>query len=452
MNRANQAALYQNTNLGLLSIRQAELNYYVSLNIAFGTQAALIGGFTYGVFTQNVVNEDEPYADVFQDIYWVTSAGTIAAAVHVIVTTMCIQVYGPGLALHGPVGSMVRATEGMRIEQRQVIISFVIMMFLFSLSTILSFWAVMSFPSAVGGTIVFVIASRQWYYYSERVFLRFFWNEGESKWQTRDDDNPAMVEPPIPNFHANPIHDHQLGGRALDEATHRKSFSDSRGKGKSKKSLLRVFRFSRSGKASSKTRTSSDATRQNSVANEKRLISSSSYLDSPKRESEMMFEVVMEGYLLKKGSYSGIEFKKEPWERRYFILNRVGQLFMYKNRQDYHNNAKRPIYHRPLNLHEFIIEIYNSEDPNSLRDSIESSNSLIDDLGYSSEKRVSTLATPMRKLRFQITLIPLENLDPQDTTILRQNWIFRCDTEEELQVWSSVMRNLSPESFRDHPF
>ncbi len=45
MNRANQAALYQATNQGLLSIRQSELNYYVNLNVAFGTQAALIGGF-----------------------------------------------------------------------------------------------------------------------------------------------------------------------------------------------------------------------------------------------------------------------------------------------------------------------------------------------------------------------------------------------------------------------
>lgn len=104
MNRANQHALFQQTNIGLLGIRQAELNYYINLNIAFGTQAAMIGGFTYSVFTQNQFNEDYEYAELFQDIYWVTSSGTIAASVHVIITTMLLQVLGPGLALHGPIG------------------------------------------------------------------------------------------------------------------------------------------------------------------------------------------------------------------------------------------------------------------------------------------------------------------------------------------------------------
>lgn len=104
MNRANQYALFQQTNIGLLGIRQLELNYYINMNIALGTQAALIGGFTYGVFTQNQYDESTDYGWLFQDIYWVVSSGTIAASVHVIVTTMLLQVLGPGLALHGPIG------------------------------------------------------------------------------------------------------------------------------------------------------------------------------------------------------------------------------------------------------------------------------------------------------------------------------------------------------------
>jgi len=110
MNRANQSALFQQTNIGLLEIRQLELTYYINLNIAFGTQAALIGGFTYGVFTQNQFNEEEDYSETFQSVYWVTSAGTIAASVHVIITTMLLQVLGPGLALHGPVGETTNKT------------------------------------------------------------------------------------------------------------------------------------------------------------------------------------------------------------------------------------------------------------------------------------------------------------------------------------------------------
>ena len=449
MNRANQNALFQQTNLGLLSIRQAELNYYVSLNIAFGTQAALIGGFTYGVFTQNQINEDEYYASTFMDIYWVISAGTIAASVHVIITTMCIQVLGPGLALHGPVGSMARSTQGMREEQKPVIASFIIMMILFSLSTILSFWSVMSFYSALAGTILFIVAGRYWYYYSERIYLRFFWDDNESRWQMRDDseENPAFPDhPPLPNPHTNPLHDQVFERRTSqrnDGTSDRTSFSDiSKDKGK-KKSLIRAFRFPRtSSKRKQQTTTDSTTDNRNSAS------PIPGNANSNRKEPDSKYQVMMEGYLLKKGSYGGGEFKKEPWERKYFTLNHGAQLYMYKTRQDYHNNSKQPIYHRPLNLHEFLIEIFNSEDPESMRGlSMDSARSgmVMDE----PDKRVSMGATSDKKLRFQITLIPKENL-VGDAAVKRQNWIFRCDTEEELEIWTSAMRQISPDSFVEH--
>ncbi len=187
MNRANQQALFQATNQGLLGIRQQEINYYLNLNLAFGTQAALIGGFTYGVFTQNQKNDENDYAEIMEDIYWILSAATIAASVHVIINTMLLQVLGPGLALHGPVGSIVRATEGMKIEQKQIVTSFIVMMLLFAISTTLSFWVVMNFESAVGSTVVFVIAARYWYYYTERIYLRFYWDPAQNAWDDRSD-------------------------------------------------------------------------------------------------------------------------------------------------------------------------------------------------------------------------------------------------------------------------
>eukprot|EP01032_Pedospumella_encystans_P017955 gene17955-20451_t len=185
MNRANQQALFQQTNQGLLGIRQSEVNYYHSLNVAFGTQAALIGGFTYGVFTQNEVNYDNGYVieDIIADMYWIISAITIALSVHVILCTMLMQVLGPGLALNGPVGSMARATEGMRLEQQQIIVSFVAMMFTFSTATVLSCWVVMSFEASLGCSVSFLVAASYWYKYCERIYLRFYWNPEEAGWK-----------------------------------------------------------------------------------------------------------------------------------------------------------------------------------------------------------------------------------------------------------------------------
>ena len=54
-----------------------------------------------------------------------------------------------GLALNGPVGSMARATEGLRAEQTQVVVAFYIMMASFGASTIMSFWVVMSLKAAI---------------------------------------------------------------------------------------------------------------------------------------------------------------------------------------------------------------------------------------------------------------------------------------------------------------
>jgi hypothetical protein len=173
MNRADQHVLLQETNLGVLDIRQSELDYRIDLNTAFGTQAALIGGFSYGVYSQNPLNENTTYSGTFLDLYWAVSAVTIACAIHIILTTMTLQVLGPGLALNGPVGSMAKANDGLRIEQQPVVISFLIMMIFFAISTVLGFWSTFNFYPALISTVIFVVACRYWYVYTERIYCDF---------------------------------------------------------------------------------------------------------------------------------------------------------------------------------------------------------------------------------------------------------------------------------------
>lgn len=126
MQRVNQQLLLQQTNVGLLNIRQLEQQYYGSFYQSFGSQAALIGGFTYGVMTQVARNgaatgsNAESVADggvgatgftAILNIYWLTAALCMAAASHCLFVTMLLQVLGPGLALFGPLGSMIPANE-----------------------------------------------------------------------------------------------------------------------------------------------------------------------------------------------------------------------------------------------------------------------------------------------------------------------------------------------------
>ena len=106
MQKANQQALLQSTNVGLLAIRRIELNYYAGFYTVFGSQAAIIGGFSYGSMCQVLPDghNSDPYPDGIGDVgyhvvlklYWVTSAICVCAALHLVFVTILLQVLGPG--------------------------------------------------------------------------------------------------------------------------------------------------------------------------------------------------------------------------------------------------------------------------------------------------------------------------------------------------------------------
>lgn len=451
MNRANQHALYQQTNQGLLGIRQAEINYYINLNVAFGTQAALIGGFTYGVFTQNQFNEDTPYSKVFQDIYWVCSAGTIAASVHVILTTMLLQVLGPGLALHGPIGSMARACEGMRNEQRAIITGFIFMVILFSVSTILSFWAVMSLEAASGATAVWLIASRYYYFYCERIYLRFYWKEESELWRRSADEHnpdPNDYEPPVAGspVAVNPvhgIHHPHVNSRAgsVDNAPGQPEmlprinsftpFSAQSDLPRVHSHMETPFRSQSTGNTGSSAAAALAATEAVGGKKSKSKMFSGSWFKGKKRTTssssalqEQLLRnptantgllsasgqnpraIAMEGFLMiQRGARqsSTTSSSKASWDRRYITLNYAGQLYVYTSRIAYRENPRSPVYRRPLLIHEYDIVAFNSEQQQRLHD-ISDTNSVM------TSTRTAAMATTSSSghVLFQWTLIPRE--------------------------------------------
>eukprot|EP01039_Chlorochromonas_danica_P006747 gene6747-7457_t len=447
MNRAHQSALFQATNQGLLQIRQLELNYYINLNIAFGTQAALIGGFTYGIFTLNQFRDDNNYSETFQKIYWVTSASTVAASVHIIITTMLFHVLGPGLALYGPVGSVANACEGMRQEQKTIFYAFIVMMILFSVTTTLSFWAVMELESAIGSTIVFALASRYWYVYSERIYLRFYWDPKDEGYQQGDNepDRDSTIAQQIP-FKQSTIHDnllHEKHGVDHNPSSSKSTVSVSpdeesvdEDKREKKERFMgfipKAFRRKSEKKIASPS-SKDDPTRQPSSASV-----TTSGLPGELSYGTAVVVVVMEGYLTKRGKESGsgnrlVDLKSEPWQRLYATLTSVGRLAFYENRQCYRNQPKLPVFKRPLLLSDYWIEFKNAEQERTI--SMETSTTL------------STVVGPDgRKVpKFQITLLPKDNEEGES---IRYPWILRCDTEEELEVWVTAMNEVSPQSFR----
>ena len=141
--------------------------------------------------------------------------------------------------------------------------------------------------------------------------------------------------------------------------------------------------------------------------------------------------IVTEGYLTI-GSSSSSEMKKttkatdgssasiEQWSRRYLILLPRGFMYIYKTRQSYRSDSTSPIYTRPLRLSDFYIRVTNEkkEDDKTLKTNV-----------------------------FQIALVPRENESFDEGTSFRNHWLLRCDTEEELHIWTQCLREVSPSCF-----
>lgn len=383
MIRAKQSALNQDTNHGLLLIRKSEIDYYTNLNIAFGTQAALIGGFTYGVFlTDHLNGNGSDILVVVQSIYWVLAAATMTLAVHVILTTMFIHVLGPGLALNGPIGSMVKAAEGMKVEQKSVFVAFMLMVFLFSLSTVMLFWVVMNLYSAGFSTIVYLLGARYWWYYCERIYLRFYWKSEESRW--RQDSILETEESPLPDDIESGHSPHSAASKGHPTPQGMELVVSPLGLGKGKDG----------GSSRNKsTHSSSDNAEVSQL-------------------SHKSSDIAMEGYLSKKVSHSVSDLSKESWDRKYFLLLFNGHLYMYKSRQSYRSEPHSPIHSRPVYLSDYRIDTVSDHD------------------GHRSHQS------------FLITLSSIANSNKDGHQ--SQNWVLRCDTEEELQLWLGSMKSLAP--------
>jgi hypothetical protein len=486
MNRAHQEALFQTTNQGLLSIRQSEINYYQSVNVAFGTQAALVGGFTYGVFTQGQINYLNGYdgIQIVADLYWFFSATTIAVAVHIIMCTMLIQVVGPGLALNGPVGSMARATEGMRVEQKHIMTAFILMMISFALATIMAFWMCMNTEAAIAGTIAYLIAMRYWYVYCERIYLRFYWKVEESGWHPNAQNDEAFEDDDPFEKPSNAENDRQSLWKKPKTKRLRKGI------------LGYVFgsRTQLDEETHGQVAQPNDMTPDNNGSPQSSADTSGLNfnplgglaVNSTWAATSLGRGIVMEGYLTKRGGSTQkfIDFGHEPWERRYFTLSSTACLFMYKSRHDYRTDVKSTIYTRPLRLGDFYIEVSNGDHAERNGDKqmetySQASSSFSETAAYKALASINSLIVPqdeeIKPDRFQMTLVPRENGERQSERTalgatasssvsnplhaeppspraqaqrgIRDHWVLRCDTEEELQQWVSVMRELCPSCF-----
>eukprot|EP01034_Spumella_vulgaris_P037347 gene37347-46081_t len=330
MYKANQEALFQATNQGLVNIRQSEINYYLSVNSAIGTQAALIGGFTYTI--------------------------TVAASVHVIMNTMLLQILGPGLALNGPIGSMARDAVDDDDDDEPTLAKF------------------QQPRGSLAHSNSTSVDNRPAPLTSQKSVAASVFNVQSSTTPVSISSKPVKKEKKSKKLKMSGIYDW--------------------------------------------FKPTEKEIRENSVEIDQYLAEELS-----KQLAMSAKDIAMEGYITKRG-IARAEFLKDPWSRRYFVLNHRGHLSYYKNRQDYREDPQSRIKGRPMDLDDYFISVSTAAN--------------IDD--NASTTFTSSATGAQSSPLFQI------NMKPKDDDEGRL-WMLRCDTEEQMNKWLHAMTLVSPSSF-----
>jgi hypothetical protein len=357
----------------------------------------------------------------------------MAIGVHVILSTVLLTVFGSGLAIIGPLGSIARSAKGLQMEQEQVIISFIAMVLAFALSTVFAFWIIMDYPPAFICSSLFIVAAYMWYTTCERMYLRFYWNKEDDGWQQRDrevDDIDEDDEPKLP---------YKITDTADSSST--TAFKDNKDT-----SFLTTLK-ERVGIRTHTTAGSASPPSQVGTAG-KMSVTTEGYLGI--KRASVLTDLVLE----KKNSGT-------KWKRQYFVLFSNGCLYTYRTRQEYRNDPSSPKYTRPIKVSEYVVGVQNLDLASRLESDVVQADTQSVVSSHTSGTHLSSASTSsaMTSSRFQFTLTPFGNSSSsnisssssssslQDDGILRTLWLLRSDTEEEQDIWVEGLRAVSPNSF-----
>ena len=135
---ADKRALETNLKVGLLQIREKELNFYTQNCLAVCTQAALLAGFAYSGLTQVSIPEEANFW--VRLLYLSVTVMAMCFEIIAVLNTTLLAIVGPGLALRGPDGSMHPAVDGMMAEYKHALSCFKLGLVCFHFSAGLFGW------------------------------------------------------------------------------------------------------------------------------------------------------------------------------------------------------------------------------------------------------------------------------------------------------------------------
>jgi len=439
MNQANQQVVNQNANITLISIRQAEITYFSTFFSNFGTQCFLLAGILAGSISQTPGFECVTDCVFFWQIFYNVSAATcLALTCLVLLAAVFISVFGQGLAIRGPTGSMIQTIQGMVAEQQNVVRLFACVVITFMMQLVGMYFIVMEWEWATVCAVITGCGTYYTYYCAVRIFNRFKWDDSKSGWNFDREDNqekelselsPEVLQE-LMNTTKGTEEESIISPKKVQDlyrvSVEKGLIQENDSNEKKKNVLLKMMkRISNIGGGISNTSNTTNTANNNTPRDNNGIpkfddvhfedISSSS--DHPYQEmadntqnktnntdNSQKNNDRKAGYLTVKVANpnpSILSMKKEKWIRYYFIL-KGNYMYYYEDRRAFEKNASKPINTRPIDLEGYNLVPGADEPP------------------------------------FAFSLVPSSADD------IRKTWKFRCDTHNEFHSWCHVIEKAIP--------
>ena len=182
------------------ALKEKEFNLHHSNLMTVGTQAAVLAGLDITMFIEFSPPDDDRWpseyvgvARVIRCLYYGIIVGAFCANMLVVSHTTVLSLLGAGLALRGPDGSMMTATDGLYEERRSVFQVFGYGLALTVGSVLLSVWLLLRWETALVCWCVTLWTCRKMYSNYVRVMRKFDYDESETVDFSDIMDGPAAI-------------------------------------------------------------------------------------------------------------------------------------------------------------------------------------------------------------------------------------------------------------------
>lgn len=182
------------------ALKEKEFNLHHSNLMTVGTQAAVLAGLDITMFIEFNPPHDNEWGDAYliprslKFFYYLCIVSAFCANIFVVGQSTVLSVLGSSLALRGPDGSMLTATDGLYEERKAVFYAFGSGLALTVGSAVICVWLILSPEAALVCMSITVFTCFKMYSAYLRVTRNFAFDESETVDFTDIFEGPAAIQ------------------------------------------------------------------------------------------------------------------------------------------------------------------------------------------------------------------------------------------------------------------